>query len=124
MLKKNWLLLFLVAFSVNVFADEPQPIIRTADPLEMSVRMDLPPHITSVAEGVVYVLGSSGYHLVLDEKTLPGSMEIAKRPIPPKAIRHTVVPIYQAILWMIGDDSRLVVDPVQKVISFEKINDE
>jgi hypothetical protein len=118
-IKSRLLIFFLWCVPFSSMAMEEEEGLSKMNPLEMGVRMNLPERITTVLEGVLYVLGTTGYKLVAGSPAPQAALVILKRPIPPTAIQDKTVPIYQALLLIAGNDTQLVIDPDNKYVSFD-----
>lgn len=101
---------------VDVLNDHP------ISSLELGVRTEYPANINTVGQAVMYVLAVTDYKLAIGYPASTSAASIAIRPIPPEAIQNTVMPVYKALLLLIGKHSRLVVDTEHKLITFEKIS--
>lgn len=101
------------AFSLSVFAE------NGISSLQFGVNTAYPSTITRVGQALLYVLAVTDYKLAVGYPASTSAQEIMERPIPPEAIQPNVMPVYQAILLLIGSDSRLVVDTKHKLITVE-----
>ncbi len=90
--------------------------------LQKGVRISYPSNITTVGQAVMYVLAATDYKVAIGYPASITAAQIALKPIPPEADQNQVLPIYQALLLLIGNDSRLVVDTEHKLITFEYIH--
>ena len=97
------------------------PLLAMADnTLKVGVKTSYPPNVSTVGEAIMFVLAVTDYKLAIGSPASMSADEIATRPIPPEAMHESIMPVYQAILLLIGKDSRLVVDEQHKLITFEK----
>lgn len=89
------------------------------DPLNLSIRMAIPNTTTTVAQAVMYVLAPTGYKLIVGEPASRDAISIALGAVPPDAFDGCVMTTANALLLLIGQHNRLLVDPVHKLISFD-----
>ncbi len=90
--------------------------------LELGVRTTYPPNITTVGQAIMYILAATDYKVAIGYPASTSAAIIAMKPIPPEAEQNNVLPIYQALLLLIGNDNRLVVDTKHKLVTFETIH--
>jgi len=87
--------------------------------LQLGVNTNYSSGITTVGQALLYVLAVTDYKLAVGYPASTTALEIMERPIPPEAMQHGIMPVYQAILLLIGSDSRLVVDTQHKLVTVE-----
>ena len=93
------------------------------NPLDkIQVRLHFPEEVISIGDAVYYLLEPCDYKLVVDGEAPKDSLEIGLEAIPAAAKRGQVLTLKNALLLVIGEDKRLVVDHQHKLISFERIN--
>jgi hypothetical protein len=118
-LNKSLLLLILsillTCFSIKAFSHSDM------NSLKVPVRTSYPANIITVGQAVMYVLAVTDYKLAIGYPASTSAASMAIRPIPPEAIQPKTMPVYQALLLLIGEDSRLVVDTKHRLITFESI---
>lgn len=128
MWNKFIVLLIFSVFPLYSLANEN--ILSTQNPfdsikinsLQSGVRTSYPPSVVTVGQAVMYVLAATDYKLIVGLPASAAALEIISRPIPPEAIQDKTIPIYKALLLLIGKDERLVIDRKKKLITFEKIS--
>lgn len=90
--------------------------------LSTKVRLDFPPHITSVGDAIEHVLEATDYQLLVYCTGCPQeAAKIAEDPISPLAFVYPLATTSaeRAILLILGDDSRIVMDHGLRSISLE-----
>ncbi|PXF32100.1 hypothetical protein WH50_06440 [Pokkaliibacter plantistimulans] len=90
------------------------------DPLSLYVRTVYPDDVKTVADAVSFVLGASGYRLVVSYPAPDDAIAILGKPIPPIAKIARTMPIIDAIQILIGTNNWIVVDQNHKLISVSK----
>lgn len=91
------------------------------NPLNLEVRMTIPNETTTVGEAVMYVLGPTGYKLIVGGNASETGADIALQPVPPNAFDGQVMSAGNALLLLIGQKDRLLVDPVHRLVSFDRL---
>jgi hypothetical protein len=113
---RNWILKIFFIFTCL-------PLLANAQKIEtllLNVNTAYPANISTVGQGLMYVLAATDYKLAVGAPASTTAFDILSRPIPPEAIHESVMPVYQAILLLIGTESRLVVDTEHKLVTVEK----
>ena len=109
--------ILILLMTINV-ANAQAP---TYNELHLGTRLSFDPAIRTVKQAVEWVLRPTSYKLVIQHPAPFDALEIAKSPISPLATQQLgrVVSIEEALLLIIGGDNRLVVDPDNRLVSFE-----
>jgi conjugative transfer region protein (TIGR03748 family) len=96
------------------------PTEAQADLLTATVTVQFPERIQSVGDAVRYLLQRSGYRLANAEAIDPEAMALLSLPLP--AVHRTLGPLtlQQALQTLAGPTFRLVLDPVHRLIAFER----
>jgi hypothetical protein len=110
---------FIMIIMGYLFFSLPAIANNGVSTLQLGVNTAYPSTMTTVGEALLYVLAITDYKLAIGYPASTTALEIVERPIPPEAIQH-IMPVYQAILLLIGKDSRLVVDTRHKLITIER----
>ena len=90
-------------------------------PLKIGTALNLPREITNVGQAAQYLLEPIGYKVVVPNEAQQSTLAILNRPVSPVAAKYGLTTIENALLVLIGEDSRLVVDYTHKLISFEPL---
>lgn len=131
-IKKVVLLIMLIIFptivnaggiynTTNIFTADNNNVMPFNE-LQREVRTSYPSNLTTVGQAVMYVLAATDYKVAIGYPASLTAIQIALKPIPPEADQDKVLPIYQALLLLIGNDSRLVIDTKHKFVTFEYIH--
>lgn len=120
-MKKIGFLLLGLGITLSLSANRLPYTGSDFDPLNLSVRMAIPNTTTTVGEAVMYVLAPTGYKLVVGLPASQDAVDIALNAVPPDAFDGRVMSAANALLLLIGPHHRLLVDPVHKLISFDKM---
>jgi type IV pili sensor histidine kinase/response regulator len=91
------------------------------NPLRLQVRVTFPGEIATIQEAARYLVEPIGYELTTASPAPRESAAIAAAPLSPLAKNHRILSIEDALLLLIGEKNRLVVDHPHKLISFEPI---
>lgn len=122
--------LFIISLSFSAFADDEVrvgrytttvPVVTSAqsDPLSVVVSVSFGAHIQTVGESLAYLLMRSGYRLADLDASDPYLPILLSRPLP-QVHRHLgPVRLDGALVALAGSAWRLVVDPVNRLISYE-----
>jgi len=94
------------------------------NPFRAQVRTVYPTTIKTVGEAAQYLIEPAGYTLLLDPAVSKDAQEIAERPVGARAGGTAAIPLEEALLLLIGDESNLVVDHPHRLITFEKIKED
>lgn len=89
------------------------------DPLHLKVRTIYPEGITTVGEAAKFLIEPVKYRLVTAYPAPDESAGIAAAKLSPLARSKKIMSIEKALLTIIGEENRLVVDHEHKLISFE-----
>lgn len=134
---RTWLTASAVAL-MAACATTPPPLVVTepiAEPLvtvagykdlSTTVRLDFPPDVTRVGEAVEFLLEATDYQLLVYCTGCPlDAPGVATDPISPLAFVHplALTSAERAILLVLGQDSRIVVDNDLRSISFERLRE-
>ena len=90
------------------------------DGMRLRVRTDLPMEIKTVGEAAQYFAANTGYRLIIHYPAPTESGRIANEPIMLATTAKKVLPVEDAILTLLADNYRLVVDRKHKLFSFEE----
>lgn len=122
--------LFIILLSFSAFADDevrvgrytttvPAVTSAQSDPLSVVVSVTFGPHIQTVGESLAYLLMRSGYRLADLDASDPYLPILLSRPLP-QVHRHLgPVRLDRALVALAGSAWNLVVDPVNRLISYE-----
>lgn len=89
--------------------------------LKVGTLVEFDTHKGTVGDAIGYLLEPVHYRLTTRTVDPMASAGILRRPIPPIAARSGVMSIESALLLLIGDDHRLVVDHVHRLIAIERM---
>lgn len=92
-----------------------------ADPLKSGTRIYFPKNIKTVGQAARYILKPVGYKLALEEPAPYESASIARQPISKNALSDNVFPIEIALVRLVGEDHKVIIDHEHKLVSFEAI---
>ena len=115
MINWRWYLLFLFSFSTLLHAS----VVKPFDLLKSGTLTTYPDNVTTVGQATLYLLEPTKYKLAIGLPASSSSASIALKLIPPKARQDKIMPIYQALLLLMNQDERLIIDKKNKLISFE-----
>lgn len=90
-----------------------------ADPMKMGTRLYFSSEIRTVGQAAKQILRPTGYKLLLTEPAPYESNEIASHPISKNALSQNVLSIEDALLRLVGDENRVIIDHANKLVSFE-----
>jgi hypothetical protein len=93
-------------------------VLSQANSLQMGVRTNYSPAVTTVGQAAMYVLAATDYKLAAGYPASRSAVAILSRPIPPEAIQDKVMPIYKALLLLIGNDN-LIIDTTHHLVTFD-----
>ena len=91
------------------------------NPLKVGTLLKLPSDISNVGQAAQFILAPTGYKIVIPEEGQKSALEILNRPVSPVAAKYGLTTIENALLVLIGGDSRLVVDHNSKRLTFESM---
>jgi hypothetical protein len=104
-------------------AQETQPVSFTVNDgsnrLRLGTRFELTPNITNVKDAIAYLVRPSGYKLLDKQLGLIDLQTLAAMPLPPMAQVPANMTIERALLIVIGNKNRLVVDHKNRLIGIE-----
>ncbi|RZI40363.1 hypothetical protein EGT07_23765 [Herbaspirillum sp. HC18] len=87
--------------------------------LRMNVVMAFPAEVGTVRDVALYLLEPAGYKLASSFN--PATSQILSRPLLPHLSDKSLMAIEDALLLVSGDDTRLVVDHANKLVTFERM---
>ena len=93
------------------------------DLMAVVVRIEFPSHINTVGEALSHLLERSGYRLASLEASDPALPLLLKNPLP---MVHRVlgpVTLRNALNMLAGSVWNLVIDPVNRIVSFELLDE-
>lgn len=93
------------------------PSLADVDPLRLSIRTNYPTELTTVGQGIQWLLEATDYQLVLRTPAPSDAISLASKPIPPMARLVRIMSIEDAMLALIGTENYLVIDRQHKLIS-------
>lgn len=99
-------------------AIEPAPAEVEINRLTLFVRTVYPEDVETVGDAAQYLLDASGYLLVTDYPASRSAQKIAQRKVPPIAKVHRTMPLVDALQLLIGEGNWVVVDHVNRLVSF------
>ncbi|WP_395398706.1 hypothetical protein ACHMW6_00135 (plasmid) [Pseudoduganella sp. UC29_106] len=122
----------LIAFPVaHANGEEARsiPKVRIAarqplDPLRLRVVMQFPPNVTTVQQAAQYLLETAQYKLVLSPANPNDTRRILTRPLLGQDKDGSLQTIEDALLIVGGDDTVLVIDRENRMITFEFIGNQ
>ena len=109
------------------YASAASPAGAQRSSLQNFVRLELPVDAVTVEDGFDHFLAGTGYVVTVSCGGCPSdAARIAFDPISPLAYAKPgeETTVERALLMVLGHDARLVVDHREKLISFERINEE
>ena len=89
--------------------------------LKLGTRFILEPNIKNVRDAINYVIRPAGYKLIANHPGLITLNTLASAPLPPMAQVAGNMSIERALLILIGDKNRLVVDHKRRLIGVEPL---
>ena len=93
---------------------------NTSTRLKIGVQVNLPRQMKYVEQAVTYLLEPTGYRLVyLDEDNRRELISILSKPIPMIARDSELMSVQDALLLVIGEGARMLVDHKNAYIAFE-----
>lgn len=98
----------------------PAPTAAQVNPLDALVAIVFPDQLTNVAEALHYVLRRSGYQLAPVEAGDPAMSALAKQPLPDVHRRLGPISVATALRTLTGSAWSMVLDPVNRLVSFER----
>lgn len=119
-LKQRVLCIVLIMASFTAFAQGKQDV--RYDPLRAQVRVLFGPHIKTVGQAASSLVEGIGYKLTTSYPAPEDSAAIVAMPLSALVRANStykVMSLEQALLWVAGEDYRLVVDHRHRLISYE-----
>ena len=95
------------------------PARQKFDPLRLNVVMQFPANVKTVQQAAQYLLETANFKLVLNPADPDGSRQIFARSLLPQDIDGSLQTIENALLLIGGDDTVLIIDRANKLITFE-----
>lgn len=92
---------------------------RTFDPLRLKVVMSFPPNVKTIQQATQYLLETANYKLALSPTHAEETRLILSRPLLPQDRDGSLKAIEDALLQISGDDTVLIIDRENKMLSFE-----
>lgn len=93
---------------------------NTSTRLKIGVQANLPKQMTYVEQAVTYLLEPTGYRLVyVDDENRKELISILSKPIPMIARDAGLMSVQDALLLVIGEGARMLVDHKNAYIAFE-----
>lgn len=92
---------------------------RTFDPLRLKVVMRFPPNIKTIQHATQYLLETANYKLALSPTNPEETRMILSRKLLPQDRDGSLKAIEDALLQISGDDTVLIIDRENKMLSFE-----
>jgi hypothetical protein len=135
----NIILLIAVCFATQAGAqtvkpkvakavEEPLPAVTSftvndgSNRLKLGTRFILEPNISNVKDALNYDVRPTGYKLVANQPGLNDMNTLAATPLPPMAQVPANMTIERALLIIIGNKNRLVVDHKSRLIGVEPMS--
>jgi conjugative transfer region protein (TIGR03748 family) len=97
----------------------PVPRAAQVDPLQAVVTITFPDRISTVGEGLHYLLRRTGYRFASREATDPAIPVLMRQPLPAVHRRLGPITVLRALTTLAGPAWYLVVDPVHRLVSFD-----
>lgn len=91
------------------------------NPFRVRVRASYPQGMKTVGEAASHLLETIDYRLILTPPAPPEAREISRAGIGPLARSGDVMPLEDALLLLVGERNRVVVDHVHRLVTFEEI---
>lgn len=108
------------------FAMEPAPVQRVEikahskyDPLRLKIVMRFPANVKTIQQATQYMLETVDYKLTLSPANPEETRMILSRPLLPQDKDGSLKTIEDGLLQISGDDTVLIIDRTNKLISFE-----
>lgn len=89
--------------------------------LKVGTRVDFDPRRGTVGDAIGFLLEPVHYHLTMRTVDPLISSAVLRRPVPAIAAHAGVMSIESALLLLIGDENRLVVDHANRLIAIERL---
>jgi hypothetical protein len=108
--------------------EEPPPAVTSftvndgSNRLKLGTRFILEPNISNVKDALNYVVRPTGYKLVANQPGLIDMNTLVATPLPPMAQVPANMTIERALLIIIGNKNRLVVDHKSRLIGVEPMS--
>lgn len=97
---------------------------KAMDTLRLRVIMRFPANVGTIQQATQYLLETTDYKLVLNPNAVDDSRHILSRALLPQDRDESFKTVEAALLQIAGDDTVLVIDRANKLISFEFLEDE
>jgi hypothetical protein len=110
------------AFAQGATPDAP-PMERI-DRLKVGTLVEFDPRAGTVGEAIGVLLAPVRYHMTTRTVDPQDCARVLRQPVPAIAAHAGVMSIEAAILLLIGEDHRLVVDHVHRLVAIERIPDD
>ena len=91
------------------------------NPLRVGTLVEFDGRFRSVGEAIRYLIEPVHYELTQRTVDARTSDAVLRRPIPAAAVNAGVMSIESAVLLLIGEDNRLVVDHVNRLVAIERM---
>jgi hypothetical protein len=128
MFKYATALLFVFISSIvfaqdNQDSDRPVQKVKVSgpkyDPLRLRITMNFPPNVKTVQQATQYILETINYKLVMSPTNPDETKEIISRKLMAQDNNGALRTIEDGLLTISGEDVVLVVDRVNKLVTFE-----
>ena len=107
-------LLILLSLASYVAADY-------ANPFRVRVRASYPQGMKTVGQAANHLLETIDYRVIVGAPAPLEAREISRMGIGPLARTGAIMPLEDALLLLVGDQNRVVVDHEHRLVTFEKI---
>lgn len=111
-MKRSTLVLIMILLTLSAKA-------YAMDAMRLRIRTHLPNGIETVGQAAQYYAVTIGYRLTVDPPAPSESYRIATELLSPLARTDRILPVSEAILALLKDNYRLVIDTKNKLFSFE-----
>jgi len=91
------------------------------DLMRTPVRLSYPLQVKTVGAASEYLMAPLDYKLKVLPPASPEALQIARTGISPLARTGAVVPLEEALLLLVGNNNRVVIDHEHKLYTFEAI---
>lgn len=91
----------------------------TYDPMRLKVVMRFPANVKTIQQATQYMLETANYKLTLSPLNAEESKQILSRPLLPQDSDGSLKSIEDGLLQISGEDTVLIIDRANKLISFE-----
>jgi len=91
------------------------------NPMRTPVRLSFPQELKTAGAAAQYLMEPLGYQLKVLPPAAPEALQIARTGISPLARTGAVVPLEEALLLLVGNKNRVVIDHEHHLFTFEAV---